>query len=205
MTSPSYERIVELEPDIVYVTLPLQRRIKDDLTRLGLRCTDISPESFKDIFESIGEVGVHLGKWAVTDSLVKAFQAELAEETLRRIDPPVTVYLELSDRPLYTVGSKSFLNQVLEGAGARNVFADVSKGYFVPSTEEILERAPEAIVKLHDGVGDYRRRVGWDRVPAVGDKWIVEGLDLDLLSRPGPRFIQAIRSLRSALLDVIEE
>ncbi len=97
------------------------------------------------------------------------------------------------------MGGTSFINEVLEAAGARNVFRDVRQGYFVTSAEEVLQRAPEAIVVLHEDARPPDARLGWSGVPAVKAGRVITGLDFDLLSRPGPRFVEAIGVLREAL------
>jgi iron complex transport system substrate-binding protein len=201
LTSPSYERIVELDPDIVYVMLPLQRKICEDLERLGISCIDISPESFDEIYLSIGEIAVHLGKWGAGDTLVYELRDALEEEITHRLDPPVSVYLEVSDRPLYTIGGRSFVNEILRAAGGLNVFQGVDQDYFVTSSEDVLERAPQVIVLLHEGEG-VQERLSWSNIPAVKSGRIVDGLDLDLMSRPGPRFVEAVRTLREVLVEV---
>jgi iron complex transport system substrate-binding protein len=203
LTSPSYERIVELDPDIVYLTLPLQRNILDDLTKLGIHCSDVSPESFDEIFSSIKGIARDLGLEKKGESFVEGLEDSLEWEIRERIDPPVSVYLELSDRPLYTVGRRSFINEVLVAAGGLNVFGDVDQAYFVTSSEELLNHPPEAIVLLYKSEEDLENRVGWSGIPAVEEGRVVRGLDLDLLSRPGPRVVDAIRALRTALNDVL--
>ena len=205
LTSPSYERIVEIEPDIVYVTLPLQRKIYDDLTRLGIFCVDVSPESFDEILLSIGEIAVHLGKSGAGDTLVSELREASEREMGARIDPPVSVYMELSDRPLYTAGGRSFIDEILEAAGARNVFREIDQGYFVTSTEDVLNRAPEIIVVLHEAEDGVENRLGWSEIPAVRNGRIVKGLDFDLLSRPGPRFVRALQTLREAMNEVLDK
>ena len=53
----------------------------------------------------------------------------------------------LSD--IYVVGGGTFLSDLIDVAGGRNVFADLHASYAVVSKEAILERAPDVVIELH--------------------------------------------------------
>jgi len=75
----------------------------------------------------------------------------------------------------YSEGGPSYLNELIEIAGGRNLFADVPVKSFQPSLEQVLERAPEVIIELlpssantPEGIG--QRMEDWQRLetlPAV--------------------------------------
>ncbi len=205
LISPKLELIKSLNPDIVFITLPMQKHIKDQLEALNIRVIDVSPESIEGIYESILKVGKLLDKESRAESLVQSLRAEVESLSETRGKWIPRCYIELSSGPLYTAGGKSFINELLEIAGGRNIFADVEKSYFVVSPERIIKRNPDVIILLYPEAdpNEVRTRVGFENITAVKNGWIISDLDQDILTRPGPRFVLGIKSLRKALFGLL--
>ena len=60
--------------------------------------------------------------------------------------PHPTVFWPLWEAPLLSVGGGSWLNELLEIAGARNVFAELPQPSPAVTFEELLRRDPDAIL-----------------------------------------------------------
>ena len=199
LLSPSYERIVELTPDIVFVTLPMQKEVKRNLEKLGLKTADISPESISEILNSIVEVGTLLDETEkalrLRDSLKTEYEKLL--KTIPTDGETLKVYVELSGRPLYTAGKNSFISEYLSVIGWRNAFDDVEQPYFAVNDEEVVKRNPQVIILLYKNGNpeEVRKRLGWSDIDAVRNGRIFVVSDLDVFLRPGPRFLDAIKWL----------
>lgn len=193
-SNPSIERIVALSPDIVIINLPEQSRIKRQLDQLAVTVFTSSPTALSDIYTEITELGQLLNKQSEADSLVRYMKANIQQQTT---EAAKGVYIELSDRPLVTIGKPSYLNQMLEMAGGINIFSDLNKPYPVVSQEEIIKRNPEIIIVLHPG--NITDRLGWRHISAVQNNNVYTDIDEDYLMRPGPRLVEGFRALREHL------
>lgn len=206
-SNPSLERIVGLKPDLVIVNLPEQMRIKRQLEKLNINIFISSPGTLEDIYSEIIEIGSILKKERAADSLVNYMKMHIS-----RGDKPVLpvpkhiegnavegsskkrVYIELSPKPLVTVGAPSFLNELLEMAGAENIFADLGKDYPVVPQEEVIKRNPDIIIVLHPV--SIKDRMGWQMVAAIKNNRVYTSLNQDHLMRPGPRLVIGFEQLK---------
>lgn len=190
---PSLERIIRLQPDLVIVNLPEQQRIKQDLEKMNIPVFVSAPESLNGIYQEIVELGRRIGRLAAAESLVAQMRKQIQPVPgLRR-----TVYLELSPRPLITVGRNSFVSEIVACAGGQNIFADLDRSYPVIPQEEVIRRNPAVIIVLHpQSIID---RIGWSTIDAVRNHRIYSHLNPDLLLRPGPRLVQGFEALKQIL------
>lgn len=129
-------------------------------------------------------------KMASDIATVKAIAANIPDAEKR------SVYIELQPTPdLYTTGSGTFYNEMLELIGAKNAFAD-QEGWIAVSEEQVLDIDPDVILTTtsfytQDPVGDVKTRTGWENGSAVqGDR--VYFLDPDLASRPSHNITRAL-------------
>jgi iron complex transport system substrate-binding protein len=190
-SNPSIERIVGIEPDLVFATIPEQQRTVENLINLGVRTEVVSPESIGDILLAIEQIGDWIGASSRAAEIVEEMSAQLGalEKRVRTRKKP-KVYVELDVNPLFTAGRGSFVNELLERAGGENI-VESRMGYIAINAELIIARDPEVIVLTHPGSGeDMASRAGWDVVSAVRNGRIVDDIDPNLIMRPGPRCVQ---------------
>ncbi len=189
-SNPSIERIIALKPSLVIINLPEQSRIQKQLEQLNIPVFTSSPTSLRVLYTEVTEFGRLLNRHAEAESLVRYMQTNIRPHTT---GAATMVYIELSPRPLVTIGGQSYLNEMLEMAGGMNIFSDLAKPYPVVGQEAIIKRNPEIIIVLHPGrIAD---RLGWQRITAVRNNRIYTDLDEDLLMRPGPRLVDGFRAL----------
>ena len=197
------ERIVALKPDLVIAwasgTSPSERRA---LRRLGLPLLILAPHKLADIARAVRLIGRLAGTAAAADRAARAFTA--ASDRLRREYSkrrPVTVFYEVSDTPLYTVGGPQIISQVIRLCGGRNIFSGLKELAPVVTRAAVLARKPQAIL-----VGSYRGAAialahwkNWHWLPAVkdGNLFIVPG---DILGRATPRLLSAAVQVCSDLV-----
>jgi len=109
-------------------------------------------------------------------------------------------------RDLYVSGGTGFLNDMLDAAGAINVFADVTRESVQPSQETLLVRAPDAIVEIRakpiaDAADARRDEMAWNALaslPAVRQHRLYF-LSGDQLVVPGPRLADGVEMIARAL------
>lgn len=200
-SSPNFERICALSPDIVFIENGEQERFQRPLKSLGIEVVTVAPKNIEEIFGAIIEVGKIIGREDKALTLVDSLKNELAKtrKLVEGVKERKTVFFELSETPLITVGKGSFINELIKEAGGINITSDIESPYPVVSQELVVNRNPEVIIMAHENGTNPKSRMGWKKTKAVKNDGVVEEVNLNLLLRPGPRVIEAIRTLIYAI------
>ena len=115
------------------------------------------------------------------------------------------VYVEVWSDPPTTVGTNTFLNDIVTLAGGRNIAANLRGRYIPISSEWVVEQNPQVIVLAHmpqaGSVSSVGRRIGWSQIEAVQKGLICTNIPPDLLLRPGPRLIDGAEALANWLMN----
>ena len=86
--------------------------------------------------------------------------------------------------------------------GAKNIADATGENYPQMSAEAIIEADPEVIVLADEDAGEspdtVKARPGWGGVSAVRNERIYT-VDPDIVSRPGPRLVEALNTLAAYL------
>jgi iron complex transport system substrate-binding protein len=205
-SNPSIERIVSRKPSLVFATLPEQQKIVDELKEFKIPVYVTRPRTVDSVLIEIENVGKILDASVVADSItstIKNRMTEIANRNLNLVDSP-RVYIEISGTPIMTVGSRSYINDLIRYAGAKNIFSDIDREHIVTNSEELIQRNPDVIIILHPQAKKttVRRRLGWSQITAVKKGRIYDDLNPDYFFRPGPRFIYAIEDLSEIVQSV---
>ena len=196
------ERIIALRPDLAVAwpyTVPSQ---VERLRALGVAIYITDAHTPDAIADDIERLGMLSGSEVQGERAAAAFRSRLAAVRAQTRDaPPVRVFYEIWNQPLYTVGGAHLITAALAMCGGENVFASSLLPAPSVSIEAVLAVAPDAIVAGTDGavrpawLDDWRR---WTSLPAVRrDNLMV--VDANLLHRPGPRFAEGVEQLCAAL------
>lgn len=202
---PNVEAIAALNPDLVIVADDVSG-IVGALDRLDIPVLyldlDTDVTSIDDVFGQIGLLGRLTGTedraiQVITDLSARKDAIEETLEGLPQTDGP-TVYHEL-DETFYSVADQTFIGSLYRVLKARNIAGDGGGTSYPQLTQEaIIADNPEIIVLADEEFGvtieSVRQRPGWAAIDAVRDNRIY-AIDPDIISRPGPRIIDALESL----------
>lgn len=196
----NFERILALKPDLVVVWVGGNRAADiHGLKKLGFPVLHTRAARLDDVARLLRLVGQASGHADEGAAAARAYSARLDALRVRGGQkPPLSVFYQVWDRPLMTVGGTHWISDALALCGARNVFADLVAASPVVSRESVLRRAPELIVSGSDAP-DMRRQ--WQRfagLPAVKNQAFVR-VNADLLHRPTPRLIEGVAELCAAV------
>lgn len=192
----NFERILALKPDLVLVWVGGNRAADiHGLREMGLPVLHTQATRLDDVARLLRLIGQASGNAVAGEKAAQAYSTRLAALQVRDGQKrPVSVFYQVWDRPLMTVGGGHWISDALVLCGARNVFADLRGLSPVVSREAVLSRAPELIVGGSDAP-DVRH--SWQRfasLPAVKNDAFVQ-VDSDLLHRPTPRLIEGVAGL----------
>jgi iron complex transport system substrate-binding protein len=202
---PSVEKLVSLRPDLVLGWETDGRpELRNRLTALGIPVFSIKTEDTTDVFRAMRNLGRLTGRARAADSLAASLRAELAavRASVAGAPRPTVFYMAWNDPPL-TAGPKTFVSQVIEVAGGRNVFADQGALWPTVSIEEIVRRQPDYVVVPRGEQGAERVEAmkgapGWRELRALREGRGVM-VPAEVVNQPGPRLGEAARAMRDAI------
>lgn len=188
--SPSRERILALQADLI-----LSQGRSEALAALArehrIAFFSLPLDTLSDVRAAIAGCAARLNAEERGRRLLCEFDAGLAALPRRE---PVPVLIALGHSPgdlsgLMTTGAGTFLHDIVELAGGRNVFKDVPLPWPRISRESLLRRAPALVLDIQAVALDDTRRAAlaadWQRLGFAPAQ--VRILEEDFLLRPGPR------------------
>jgi iron complex transport system substrate-binding protein len=103
------------------------------------------------------------------------------------------VFVQISNDPLFTIGRDSFLTEVLEYAGGSSVTKNVPTAYPKLSKETASALDPDVII-LSDSEDNKEPNAVFKNSAAVKTRRVYR-INADIISRPGPRLVDAIEEI----------
>jgi iron complex transport system substrate-binding protein len=194
-----YERIVALAPTAAVVwETGTPAGVAERLEGLGIRVVSIPTRRLDDIAAGVLELGALAGSRQVAETAARDFRGRVAALRERyRGRPPVRVFVQIDDAPLFTVGGPHLITEILALCGGVNVFGDARDQALPVDLEAVLARAPEVILSTDDGdpVPFWSRFAG---LPAVARGHVFRA-PADALARPSPRIVEGAASVCETL------
>ncbi len=196
---PNIEAVISSRPDLVILYNSGQNAgVAGRLNELGVSAIRLNTDALSSVPRVAGILGKLTGREAAADSLAAAFDTALASATVRPDSAPPKVLLLVWEQPPMTIGRGSFLSELVERAGAENLFADVAGTDGVVSIEAVAARNPDLIFTTAEGPSAFARRPEWQAVRAVREKKFLHVTGSEF-NRPSPRSPMAIRELTAKL------
>lgn len=194
------EAIVKLHPDLV-VGITAQANLVADLRRAGLRVVLMNNDSFDDIFADLTLLGSLSGHGREAIALNGRLRARTAE-LIRRVPSGAAprCFVVVGVAPIFTVGDRSYIAQLLRLAGARNAASGLDQAYARYSPEALVALQPDVIIADRASkIGSVLDRTPWNALRAVESKHVYVLDNDDLLERPGPRYNEGLAWLIARL------
>jgi iron complex transport system substrate-binding protein len=197
---PNVEVVLGRHPDLVILyasqdNRPAAARFRAaGVSTLALRTDHIS--DFRRTVELLGAI--------LKDSVRARTVADSVSLTLARVRaataslPRPGVFWQIWDAPLITIGAGSFLSELVDIAGGRNVYADIAKPSAAVSLEDVARRNPDVILAGPQGTRKIEVERRWRIVRAVRDKQVLV-VDTGLVGRPSVKLGEAAVSLAKLL------
>ena len=198
--SPNLESIAAAKPDLVLATSGVQAEMVTKLEDLGATVVVIDPQNIAGVYADIERVGKITGASAQAGELATAIKADV--EAVRKAvagAAPVTAFVEIGQNPLFTVGTGTLIDELVALAGGTNVVTQ--PGYVGYSAEQLIAADPQVYLATKGSMSDpsaLKSRAGFGKLAAVKNGRVVI-LDDNLVSRPGPRFVEGLKQIAQGL------
>lgn len=199
------EKILSLKPDLVIATADgNEKGSVERLLGFGVPVLVTNPKNLDQVYETIRVVGRATRQGEKAEALVRSLRNR-ADRVIRACAglPHPTVFLQINESPLITVGRDTFHNNLIQLAGGINLSGREATKYPTYSLEQVLRLNPEVILitSMERGMAAERKKerwLQWKQITAVKNGRI-HILDSDLLDRPSPRLVDGLEVLAKAI------
>ena len=197
---PSVETVIGARPDLVLLYASGDNReAAGALRAAGIAVISLRIDSIAEFERATILLGDAVGAPARARLVVDSVRATLDRVRDAMIaQPRPTVFMLAWETPLMTIGSGSFLTELVEIAGGQNVFGDLAGPSPQVSFEEVLRRDPRFILGRPETAGKLSANPRWRRLPAVREGRVLV-MDTSLVGRPGVRLGEAAVSIARLL------
>lgn len=208
-----FDKILELEPDLVFAFSDLQADIAAELIRRGVTVFTFNQRGVREILEMILTVGRIVGCPEKASALVSELETGLRDiaESAKAFPWRPKVFFEEWYEPL--ISGIRWTEELVEIAGGEPIFPEFrfeqSAKNRIVTPEEVARRNPDVILASwcgrHVRPEVIRSRAGWENVTAIRENRIHEIKSAYIL-QPGPAALtEGVRRIHDYLKTVVLE
>ena len=188
------ETIMGLEADLALAWAGgTPEAVASRLEGLGIEVLWVETRSLSDIGTAMERIGERLGSSDQAGNAASIYRENL--EALRDQhggDSNLSIFYQVSARPLFTLGAPHVITEVFEICGARNAFDDLDIEAAAIDREAVIARDPDMIIAGADQP-DADPLAMWRGTPMVENgRTRLETVDPERLVRPTPRIVEGI-------------
>jgi iron complex transport system substrate-binding protein len=212
IVDPSLEILVSLAPDLVLVTRGVPLEAMSSIRALGIPLFALDSRGGLDaIHANILELGKITGRAAPAEEVAREFERRWKRVLMRTLALPrearPRVFHGDLDGAHWTAGPGTYVHDLIEAAGGRNVAANAPGGWVPLALEAIVAADPEVYLGTYDEEEEsveqaaervrrsFRELPGWPHTTlgrsAQPRVFLVE---VDQLQRPGPRIVGTLEA-----------
>lgn len=208
-SNPDAETIIGLEPDIVIASGHNKTGSAEDpfkaISEAGIPVVYIpSSDSIDGIYKDIEFIADVVNENSKGKEIVDDMKAQVEE--IKAIGDTITdkksVYFEISPAPyLSSFGKSTFLNEMIEIIGAKNIFEN-EEGWVSPTAEAIIDANPDVIITnagyMENPTEEIKSRDAWENINAIKNNEVYL-VDQNASSRPSQNVIKALEQMAKAV------
>ena len=192
------ERVLVLKPDLLVVWQSGNTaRQLEQLRQTGIPIFYSEPTRLEHVADSLIRFGQLLGTEPAAQEAAQNFRSKIAALEARYAKrPPVRLFYQIWDKPLYTLNNTQIASDAIRVCGGVNIFGRLAVKAPVVSTEAVLEQDPEAII---GSVRDDSPEAGLNVWRPFKGMLAVKRGNLfsppESLTRAGPRMVAGVTDL----------
>jgi ABC-type Fe3+-hydroxamate transport system substrate-binding protein len=197
---PNVEAVLAVHPDLVILYASQDNRPAAGRFRAaGVNTLSLKVDHISDFRRSVLLLGAVLHDSARAKTVIDSVYRTLdrVRSATAHLTRP-TVFWHIWDAPIITIGSGSFMNELVDIAGGKNVYADIAGPSAQVSLEDISRRDPEFILAGPIGKAQIASDPRWKIVRAARENRVF-AVDTMVVARPSVRLGEAAVSLASLL------
>lgn len=199
------EKIIALNPDLCIAVKdgnPKETVLR--IEKFGIPVFAVNPDGLETVINAVSCLGDVLYAEEKADEIVKDMRKRMAKVKAftSKIKNRPGVFFQIGISPIVSTGSGTFLDELIELAGGRNL-AKGPKAYPRFSKEQVLELKPDVIIITSMARYEIFETVkkdwnSWPDLPAVKNKRVYV-VDSNILDRPTPRLVDGLEMLTKVI------
>lgn len=205
--NPDAETLVSLKPDIIIASGHNKTGSEDPFAAVkeaGIPVVYIpTSSSIEDLYKDIDFLSKITGTEKKGDEITANLKNEIS--SIKKIGDTITdkknVYFEIgSTSGLYSFGNNTFLNEMIEIVGAKNIFAN-ENSWISPSPEAVVKANPDVILTnepTSNSINNIKTREGFQEVTAIKNNKVF-AIDNNSSSRPSQNILKALKQIAKAI------
>ena len=195
------EQLLLLKPDVLLAwDEGTPRHMLDQLRGAGYRVEVIGTSGLEDVAEALERIGDLTGNSQQAKQAAQHYRQQIAalREHYEDTDT-VSVFYQISSRPLFTVNGSHYISELLELCGGQNIFSDLNELAPMVDVEAVLSRNPEAMLAAKDATEEAFD--DWNNWPGMaanryGNRFFMPAAEI---GRATPRLVAAGEAVCEAL------
>ena len=205
--SLNVEKITELDPDILIAITGGPEDDYNKVAELGIpvyRVVDV--RGIEGVYEEISNISKIIGREKEGLELISGLKSDV-EDIKSKVeglsdDRRPNVFYEIWKEPLMSAGEDTFINDLIEIAGGKNILSeDGLMGWVEYSIETLIEKDPDVIIALVSLAADPSVILEDQRFASIkavvnGDVYIIPD---NPISRPSQNIIKGLQMLAKAI------
>jgi iron complex transport system substrate-binding protein len=200
MIDPDIEVIMSVNPDLILLTVEgNSKNTYQSLTNLGFKVFAFNPRNFDGICKMIDDLGRITNKLNNSQNVIKKLISN--RDSIKAITNTLTIktcFIIISIIPLITVNKTTFVNEIAEFAGFKNIYADENNPYPEISFEDLILKKPDYFIFpanlnnknfIKNATNLLKEKLLLSDI-MIDNKLIF--IDENAFMRPGPRFFNSV-------------
>jgi iron complex transport system substrate-binding protein len=152
LIDPNIEKIISLKPTHIF-GVPAHHKLDGELEKFGLSVTMLPNENITHVLATIDSLGVILNRTDHAERLIKSIEDSLSTIKSHRVPNGPTAMLVIGRergtlRNITVAGDDTFISEVWQLAGGKNIFSDLASRYSSINLETLLTRDPDIIIEF---------------------------------------------------------
>lgn len=195
------ERVMALDPDLVLAwSSGNPPQMVDQLLARDIPVTRLEPGGIEQIAEQIEFIGDLAGTADKARATAAAFRQRLTHlKQLYAGRDILTVFYQISPRPLYTINERQIISEAISYCGGSNIFADLNELAPIVSPEAVVAGDPQVIIAPRFANEDpFERWRAIESMRAVRHNALYT-VDADLVARATPRLLDGVVQICEAM------
>ena len=197
---PNVEVVLGARPDLVVLYASNENR--DAAARLraaGVQTLTLRIDSIAQFRRAVLTLGRVLGDTAAAHAVVDSVSRTLerVRGATRNATRPATFW-KAWDSPVIAIGGGSFLTELVDIAGGRNIYGDDPRPSLDVTIEDVVRRDPDVVLAGPESAARMRAAPAWQALRAVREGRVLI-VDTTLVGRPGVRLGEAAVALARLL------
>ncbi len=147
--SPSVEKIVSFQPDLVLATGGIQSGLRAKLENLGIKVFVVDPTTLDGVYADLTALGQLMGVARQGDDARRCHEAarrRRSQQKVGRPDRSRTVFVEIYSKPLMTAGKGTFIDNLVSARRRHQRRRAAGSGFPPFSSEVLLQDNPDVYI-----------------------------------------------------------